>query len=296
VSQTTESVTAQVRGDPGTASPDVVIASTRGVAERAQGVLIVLGYVMLGLVVMIVAAMSWAGLVGFAHRTLHMHNPQAYTVPGSLDLAGMTCAFLALRSVARGDSAAMPRFLVIVFVVASSTFNFDHARQVYRSLAAEAFYAGMSIAVWAMWETVLRQIRRDLLRVQGAVERPLPRFRALRWLRFPRWTWSAWSLAVRDGLETTQDAIHAAFESRRPALDMSDLDVRYLPKGQALHIAFGALGALDVPAALAWLSTRGVEMDRSQAYAVRRQITNVQALALAAEHVELPSPRDGEQS
>jgi hypothetical protein len=253
--------------------------SARSWSERRDVAVIALGYVMLALVVAGVGLMSWSGLVRAAVAQLHLTGWRIYAVPVSLDVAGATSAFLTLRSVVKGDSALVPRLLTLAFVAGSAALNWWSARLAFGTAASELFYAGMSVAAWALWDVVLRQIQRDVLRARGAVERPLPRFRFLRWVRFPSETWALWSIAIRENLTRPEDARLALHGTSTNTVTVDQIDLSTLDKASALSIAFGAVGGPNVPAALAWLSARNIAMDRSYAYAIARQLRGAPELS-----------------
>jgi hypothetical protein len=246
--------------------------------ERAVAVA---GFVLLAFVQVCVAAMSWAGLVGFAHDELKLSHGSQYMVPISLDGASMAAAFLALRSVIRGDSAAGPRLMVAAFTGASAWFNYHHADQ-HLDANAALFFSGMSVAAVAMFDLVLRQVRRHRLRRIGAVESPLARFRLLRWARFPRETFAAWSVALRRGYSVPADAlsvvwdVRAAEDDANRIHDMDSLDG--LTKSEAARWALLATGG-KVPAAMQLLESKGVTIDRSYAYDINRQLKAERALS-----------------
>lgn len=256
------------------------------VRDRA---LTALGYGLLALVEAAVALMSWTGLVGFARTTLHLDGLAALLVPISLDGAAAAAAFIALRTVVRGDSAAGSRLMVVGFTGASAWLNWHHATTTYADGAAAVFFAGMSVAVLALFDLVMREIRRASLRSIGAVEQPIARFRALRWARFPRETWAAWSAALRFGLTTPAEAL--AYVEQRPAtgswaglVTVDDLPAAELGDGldglSKADLARRALAATngEVTPALAWLAERGRSVDRSYVYEVRRATLAAQAL------------------
>lgn len=239
------------------------------------------GYTALAVVVACVGLMSWSGLVGYAQDQLRMHAPLQYAVPVALDFAGMACGFLAVRAVIKGDSAFGPRTLVLAFVAASSMLNYLHAQAKYHFASAELFFAGMSVAAWLMWDVVLRQLRRDLLRSAGVVENPLPRFRGLRWALFPKQTFRALSVAVQENLSTPTEALQALKEEAVSRQVDVEIDVTVLPKRDALMFAFSQIGSTNVPKALEWLEERGVTIDRSDAYKTAKAIQAAQQLQLA---------------
>lgn len=239
------------------------------------------GYALLVVVVGIAASMSWTGLVGFGKDTLHLSGVMTYGVPVSLDVAAMLCGFLALRSVVSNDSAAGPRMLTFLLVGGSAAANYYHADHMKDGSTQAALYFGaMSILSWFLWDVVLRQIRRGMLRSIGAVERPLARFRLVRWMRYPRETFAAWSLSVRYGVTRPDDALQRVWDSQQQLETVREIEeleaLQELPEGiskrEAVEMAFKALGSLDVKEAIEWCGRRGVTVDRSYVYEIAKKI------------------------
>jgi hypothetical protein len=193
--------------------------------RQSQGWIAWAGYVWLVFVGACVVAASWTGLVGFAEDILGLDGRARYIVPVSLDGLAVTLAFLGLRSTLAGDAAIFPRTLAWIVVGAGAGFNYWHAREVGQGEAAAIYFGGMTLLVYLGFEVILRQLRREQLRAQGAVERPLPRFRLVRWLRFPGSTFRAWSAAVEQGLTEPTEAIHAAALKRVERKQLAELEL-----------------------------------------------------------------------
>jgi len=195
----------------------------------------------------------------------------------------MACSALALRATIVRDSAVGPRALLWGFVVASAVANWYHAVRT-TGVPAALFFSGMSLASVALFEVVLRQLRRAALRDVEAIEDPLPRFRLLRWLRFFPETWAAWSLALRFGLTRPADALvvhwertgqfrdHTVESTPDPQAVLVER-LRSATKAQALRIAFTELGSLDVMAALEWLDDHGITPpSRTYAFVIKKDL------------------------
>lgn len=252
-------------------------------AERQERRVKVTGYALLMVVVGIAAAMSWNGLVGFGTDVLHMKEPWAYGVPVSLDVAAMLCGFLSLRAVIAHDSAAGPRLLTFFLVVGSAGANYFHAsNEDGGSTAAALYFGAMSVLSWWLFDVVLKQIRRTMLRRIGAVERPLARFRTVRWLRYPRETFAAWSLSVRYGITRPEDALARVWKAQQ-VKEVEELDglPAGISKADAVRLALTAVGSVEeVPAALEWLEERGMTVDRSYAYDVAKKMKKIDGAPL----------------
>jgi hypothetical protein len=193
--------------------------------RESQGWIAWAGYLWLVFVGACVVAASWTGLVGFAENILGIEGRARVMVPVSLDGLAVTLAFLSLRAVLAGDAAAMPRILAWIVVGAGAGFNYYHAQAVGQGEAAAVYFGGMTLLVYLGFEVILRQLRREQLRAQGAVERPLPRFRLARWVRFPGSTFHAWSTAVEQGITEPTEAIHSAALKRAEREQVKELEL-----------------------------------------------------------------------
>lgn len=170
---------------------------------------------------------AWHGLVGFARDELGLANGWEYLVPLLFGAAAAYCALLAVRHVLAGDSAVTERALTWIYALAGAGFNVHHAA----AAPSAVFFGGASVSAALLWDRTLRAWRRDELRAIGALERPLPRFRVLRWLVAPRETWTAWTLAIREGITSPIEALARARAVRgAPTADLP-ADVTSDPHG-----------------------------------------------------------------
>lgn len=173
---------------------------------------------LLGLVVLAPEAAAWQGLLALARDTFRMTGGWEYLVPLLFGAAAFYVALLAQRYVLRGDSAMTERALTWLYATAGAAFNFWHASTVLNETAAAIFFGGASLSAALLWDRTLRAWRRDQLREIGALEQPLPRFRALRWLLAMPSTFRAFRAAVLHGLTTPAEALAvAAAESKGTA-------------------------------------------------------------------------------
>lgn len=221
----------------------------------------------------VIAAESFNGLVEFAHL-IGITGRAAYGVPVTLDGVGLVAALMALRAELSSESSAMPRLALFVFTGASVTANWWAHRQVP---ASALYYGGMSLAVALMFALLLRQLRAEDRRRAGLISGRLPKFTSFLWLRYPRLTWRAWSLAVLRGYSTPREAVNAAIAAELPAIGFDCAALADLTPRDRLVVAFGAVGAIDVPKALALLEKHGAPVDQSHAYQIRKALTTGKA-------------------
>jgi hypothetical protein len=195
---------------------------------------------LLGVVVLAPEAAAWQGLLALARDTFHMDGHLAYLVPLLFGAAAFYVALLAQRYVLRGDSAMTERVFTWLYAAAGAGFNFWHADHVQHEPAAALFFGGASLSAALLWDRTLRAWRRDQLREIGALERPLPRFRALRWVLAPVVTFRAFRLSVMRGLSTPDEAL---------ALVEAETERKRAARIEAAELARAAERANAVPAA-----------------------------------------------
>jgi hypothetical protein len=212
-------------------------------------------YCLLAVVMGSVAAMSWAGLYAFAHDTMHWSPAHAVLVPVALDVAAITCAFLALDSLSRNDSAIAFRVLTAALVALSAFVNWRHAL-ITGNIAEQVFFPAMSVLSYLLIDAVLRKYRRDTRRdlagmpVREALA-PLPRVGPAVWLRYPGRAWGAVSRALA---ERVPDAASSSDATRRADYAAGLLDG--LSQADAIRRAIEAVGA-EPRQVIDWLAERG---------------------------------------
>jgi Protein of unknown function (DUF2637) len=214
----------------------------------------------------VIVAESWRGLTGFAWL-IGITGAWSWGVPVTLDGVSLAAAFLALRAELSGEASGVYRATLFVFTAASAAANGWHALRV-GGIEAALYLAGMSLAVTWVFSLVLRQIRVEDRRAAGRTTGRLPRFSAAHWLRFPRLTGRAWSLAVRDGHETARAALEAAITGQSAPLPEVPAELADLPKAEAIRIALAHCNG-SVTAAQKWLADHGVTVDRAYAHDVK---------------------------
>ncbi len=214
-------------------------------------------YCLLAVVMGAVAGMSWAGLYGFAHVTMHWSPVHAVLVPVALDVAAITCAFLALDSLSRNDSAIAFRVLTAALVALSAFVNWRHALTT-GNVAEQVFFPAMSILSYILIDAVLRKFRRDTRRDRAGLPvrealAPLPRIGPAVWLRYPGRAWRAVSagLAERVPLDTQR-----ASDTQRAA-DYAAGVLDGLSQADAIRRAIEAVGA-EPRQVVTWLADRGL--------------------------------------
>jgi hypothetical protein len=253
--------------------------------------------VALAVVVLAPELVLWRALVPFSRADLALSDGWEFFPPLMFGAAGAACALLALRAVLAGRAAVVERVLTFVYALSGAAVASWYEAHAHR-LAAAVVFAGAALSAPLLWDRVLRHLAWQWLDRAGVIERPLPRFRVLRWVFDFQTTRTAWLLALREGIYRPDEAL-AALRARQavervrqdgipeleplPELGEPLPELAELTKADALRTAWKALGVdspdqADVKPAVAWLASRGVEVNESYAYTVSRRV----AAALAA--------------
>jgi Protein of unknown function (DUF2637) len=263
---------ARARDLPGPVPPAEPSARPRFRAPKIRGAsvtAVLFAVVLLG-VEAVIAAESWRGLTGFGHM-IGISGRAAWGVPITLDGVGLIAALIALRAELERIASAPARLTLFVFTAASAAANWWHGL-FSGGIGAALYLGGMSLAVAWVFDLILRGIRSAARRRSGRLPDPLPKFGLSQWVRYPRLTFTAWSLAVRDGHKTPAAALEAAKAARLPDLPLDAETLASLPPRDRLAVAFGAVGAIDIPKALALLEHHGCAVDQSHSYQIRRSL------------------------
>ncbi|AEA29077.1 hypothetical protein Psed_7020 (plasmid) [Pseudonocardia dioxanivorans CB1190] len=243
--------------------------------RRPRWIIAVIGAA-LGVVILAPVALSFSSLVAWAEAALGLNGPWPYIVPVALDAAALLSMALTFHAVTHAESATFPRALVWVFALGSAFANHRHGETVGPDAAI--FFPAMPIAAAVLLEVTLRRVRRTVLAELGVTERPLARFRLVRWARFPRETFAAWSTAVEHGLSSPIDALAVA--ARIEPLDADEIahavesrNLAALPSDAArVRRAATVTGQDDPGPVVAWLGAHGhpVTLDAARS-ALRRR-------------------------
>jgi hypothetical protein len=170
-------------------------------------------------------AVAWIGQIGFAHDKLGWPLLGALVFAAAWELTTAFTGWMYHQARKDGDRGALFRVATWVFACSAGAMNYWHACPVVTERLnlgmvrqhidldpnpKAVSYGAMSLVGIALWELYSSLIHRKHLREAGIVSSARPRFGILRWVRFTRITWHAWSLAVRYGIKTVDEAWAAA--------------------------------------------------------------------------------------
>ncbi|MFM9469668.1 DUF2637 domain-containing protein [Streptomyces scabiei] len=251
-----------------------------------NGLLTIVIGILLAIVIIAPLALSSQDLVSWAQSPdgLNLNGVWPYVTFIALDCAAALCIALTIQAFQKGESAGLAHILVWVFAGLSAFANY---RQAVRTTANDDdwFLPAMSILGAVLLEVVVRKIRRTARSEYGVYERPLPKFRALRWIVAFKETKSAWKLSIVDGITSPDEAVKVARE--RKSVVIVDESLNELSKADKVKSAFSALDSYDVPNAIDWLSARGVKVNRAYVYEIAKKEKKDADLVENAEEVTL---------
>ncbi|MFF8747223.1 hypothetical protein [Streptomyces californicus] len=177
-------------------------------------------------------AVAWTGQAGFAGDILGWEAPWTVLFAAAFELSTAFVGWMYHQARKDGDAGTLYRIATWIFAMGAAVMNFWHASglpkegtrvwdETARRFIQEITYwhftpkavafATMSIVGMALWELYATLLHRRKLRDDGKVANARPSIGIVRWARYPRHAFTAWSLAITDAsLTTLNHAWHAA--------------------------------------------------------------------------------------
>lgn len=170
-------------------------------------------------------AVAWIGQIGFALGVLHWVLPGAVVFAASWELTTAFCGWMYHQARQAGDHGNVFRAATWVSATGAGVMNYWHNCPLVPHLGADGVvrkvidvsptpkavaYGAMSLVGIAVWELYCSLVHRKELRARGIIPAARPRFGVTRWVRYTHITWVAWSLSIKHGHATTEQAWTAA--------------------------------------------------------------------------------------
>jgi hypothetical protein len=158
-------------------------------------------------------AVAWVGQIQFAKDTLKWLLLGAIVFAAAWELTTAFAGWMYHQARQAGDAGTVYRAATWIFASSAGAMNYWHAldgAKVTDPTPKAVSYGAMSLVGIALWELYASLVHRQALRAEGKLPPARPKFGVARWVRYPRITFTAWSLAIRDGLDTTEQAWAAA--------------------------------------------------------------------------------------
>ncbi len=156
---------------------------------------------------------AWVGQIGFAQGTLGWSLGGALVFAASWELTTAATGWMYHEARRDGDRGTIFRAATWLFAGGAGAMNYWHSLgggAISHPTPRAVSFGVMSIVGIAMWELFALLIHRRKLRADGKLPEARPKFGMARWLRYPGITFMAWSLSIREGLATTDEAWNAA--------------------------------------------------------------------------------------
>ncbi|MFF6946312.1 hypothetical protein [Streptomyces lavendulae] len=171
-------------------------------------------------------AVAWTGQAGFAEDILGWVVPFTILFAAAWELSTAFVGWMYHQARQGGDAGTLYRVSTWIFALGAAVMNFWHAsgqpvagsrvwdakaevwteQITYWHFTPKAVaFAAMSIVGMVLWELYASLIHRRKLREDGKVAKARPSIGAVRWLRYPVHSFTAWSLAITDPRLTTLD-------------------------------------------------------------------------------------------
>ncbi|QRV32468.1 hypothetical protein I6J39_34485 (plasmid) [Streptomyces californicus] len=170
-------------------------------------------------------AVAWTGQAGFAEDILGWVAPWTILFAAAFELSTAFVGWMYHQSRKDGDAGTLYRIATWIFAMGAAVMNFWHASgmpkpggtkvwdEASRRWVEEITYwhftpkavafATMSLVGMALWELYATLLHRRSLRQDGKVAQARPTIGLVRWFRYPRHAFTAWSLAITDASLTT---------------------------------------------------------------------------------------------
>ena len=232
--------------------------------------------------VLAVNACAFLGQLGYLHEHL-----TAWGLPGQV-LVAFTLESIAVylsyhAHVARLADDAAFRMQTAAYALAAviGVMNYSHwAAPHWRPTPIAITFALMSTVSPWLWSVHSRRESRDLLKARGLIEPHAVRLGSTRWTWHPVRSVLVMWRATWEGITNPAEALvaHEAAKAAKeadklPAIELDSVMLAALSPRERLVVAFGAVGAIDVPKALALLERNGAPVDQSHAYQIRKALT-----------------------
>lgn len=186
---------------------DAVRAFAGGIRRHAPRVS--LG-VLAGIPIVAPMIVAWTGQVDTATSVLHWPTAAGVVFAAAWESVGILAAALHHLTRTAGDRGTVFRFAAWVCAAGAAAMNYGHRADQWQPTTAAVAYGAMSLVSLTVWELCALYLHRKSQQSAGRVSPPRPHFGFLRWMRFTRLTWTAWSLALRDDIGTVRAALDAA--------------------------------------------------------------------------------------
>lgn len=148
-------------------------------------------------------AVAWTGQIGFAKNVLGWVTEAGLLYAAAYELTTVFCAWMGHEARKDGDKGLEYRIATWLFAIGSGLQQWWHYSADWSPTARSVTYSTMTAIGVIVWELYARLQYRRALRAKGLISKARPRIGLARWFRFPRTSFSAWSISVNEHVEST---------------------------------------------------------------------------------------------
>lgn len=161
-------------------------------------------------------SIAWTGQIGFANGVLEWPFVGGVGYAAAYELSIIFCAWMYHEARKDGDSGTYYRALTWAFAIGNGVQQWWHWADNWHATPRSVTYSIMTMVGILIWEAYAKLIHRRKLRADGKLSGARPRIGLVRWLRYTRISWTAWSGSVRHGFDEFNDMwIWAEMERER---------------------------------------------------------------------------------
>ncbi|MEV1042981.1 DUF2637 domain-containing protein [Streptomyces sp. NPDC050204] len=157
-------------------------------------------------------AVAWSSQTSYAMDAFGWWLPFALGFAAAWELTTTFTGWMYHQARSQGDSGLIYRVMTWVFAAGAAAMNYaHHCGPGGKPTQAAVAFATMSIVGMTLWELYASLLHRQHARKEGRVAKARPHIGLIRWARYPRQSWTAWSLTINDeSLDTVEKAWAAA--------------------------------------------------------------------------------------
>ena len=220
-----------------------------------------------------VNSVAFFGQLGFLRGHLHWILPGQILFGVTLESIAVYLAWQAHMAQLADDSSMRLRLAAYSAGLFIGAMNYSHyaAPHWHPTFAAVAFGGLSAISPW-LWSVHSRRMSRDDLKARNRIEPHGVRLGGNRWTWHPVKSVRVTRAAAWTGEDDPAAAIALAAAAELPEIGIDAVVLAQMTQKERLIFAFGAVGELSVPKALAVLKERGAFADQSTAYQTRKAL------------------------
>jgi len=222
--------------------------------------------------IVLVNAVAFTGQLAFLRAHLPIGLAGQVLVAVALESVAVYLAYHAHVAQLADDSAMRLRLAAYGWAAGIAVMNYSHWAAHWRPTFAALAFAICSAASPWLWSVHSRRASRDTLKARGLIEPHAVRLGGTRWAWHPIKSTRVMSAATWTGENDPAAAIALAAAAELPEVGIDAAVLAGMTAKERLYLAFGAIGELSVPKALAVLKDRGAPVDQSTAYQIRKAL------------------------